>query len=258
LTELQRILQLSRTDFSYFFRTKWLMAILLSLNLSDMLVIGLVYNGLMSFNYFQFFAPAVVVMGLFMGAMDTGRRIWLALREGVTQYYLSLPISNRGIVIAYLLAGGLSATLYSSTLMFVAFIVLPTHAVWNGLIMLPFLFTLAMGLAGIAASLAALASTHGEFFFAYQQMVQVSLLTLSTVYYPRQIMERYLPSILVDVASINPLSIAAEALREFTFKGYPVQPNVILNLAVTSLPFTILGALAYYRALHNLQLKGKL
>jgi ABC-type polysaccharide/polyol phosphate export permease len=258
LTELGRILQLSRTDFSYFFRTKWLMAILLSLNLSDMLVIGLVYNGLMSFNYFQFFAPAVVVMGLFMGAMDTGRRIWLALREGVTQYYLSLPISNRGIVIAYLLAGGLSATLYSSTLMFVAFIVLPTHTVWNGLIMLPFLFTLAMGLAGIAASLAALASTHGEFFFAYQQIVQVSLLTLSTVYYPRQIMERYLPSILVDVASINPLSIAAEALREFTFRGYPVQPNVILNLAVTSLPFAILGALAYHRALHNLQLKGKL
>lgn len=258
MTELKRILQLSYTDFSYFFRTKWLMAILLSLSLSDMLVIGLVYNRLMSFNYFQFFAPAVVVMGLFMGAMDTGRRIWLAFREGVTQYYLSLPLSNWGIVIAYLLAGGLSATIYSSTLMLVAFVVLPTHAIWNGLIMLPFLFLLAMGLAGIAASLAALASTHGEFFFAYQQIVQVSLLALSTVYYPREVMEMYLPSILVNIASINPLSLAAEALREFTFGGHPLQLNFLINLSITSIPFALLGALAYYKALRDIQQKGKL
>jgi len=258
MTEIKRILHVARTDFSYFFRTKWLMAVLLSLNLSDMLVVGLVYNGLMSFDYFQFFAPAVVVMGLFMGSMDTGRRIWLALREGVTQYYLSLPISNKGLVTAYLLAGSLSAMIYSSSLMVVALIVLPTHAVLNALILLPFLFILAMGLAGIAAALAALASTHGEFFFAYQQIVQVFLLTFSTVYYPQQVMRQYLPSILVNFASANPLSIAAEALREFAFKGYPIQPSVMVSLILTSIPFAMLGALAYHKALHILQVKGKL
>jgi len=258
MTELLRILQIARTDFSYFFRTKWLMAVLLSLNISDMLVIGLVYNGLMSFDYFQFFAPAVVVMGLFMGSMDTGRRIWLALREGVTQYYLSLPISNKGLVAAYLIAGSLSAMVYSSSLLLVALIVLPAHAVWNALILLPFLFILAMGLAGIAAALAALASTHGEFFFAYQQIVQVFLLTFSTVYYPQQVLAQYLPSFLVNVASVNPLSVAAEALREFAFKGNPFQPNIMITLILTSIPFAMLGALAYYRALHNLQVKGKL
>lgn len=257
MTELLRILQIARTDFSYFFRTKWLMAVLLSLNISDMLVIGLVYNGLMSFDYFQFFAPAVVVMGLFMGSMDTGRRIWLALREGVTQYYLSLPISNKGLVAAYLIAGSLSAMVYSSSLLLVALIVLPAHAVWNALILLPFLFILAMGLAGIAAALAASASTHGEFFFAYQQIVQVFLLTFSTVYYPQQVLAQYLPSFLVNVASVNPLSVAAEALREFAFKGNPIQPNIMITLILTSIPFAMLGALAYYRALHNLQVKGK-
>jgi len=258
MTELLRILQIARTDFSYFFRTKWLMAVLLSLNISDMLVISLVYNGLMSFDYFQFFAPAVVVMGLFMGSMDTGRRIWLALREGVTQYYLSLPISNKGLVAAYLIAGSLSAMVYSSSLLLVALIVLPAHAVWNALILLPFLFILAMGLAGIAAALAASASTHGEFFFAYQQIVQVFLLTFSTVYYPQQVLAQYLPSFLVNVASVNPLSVAAEALREFAFKGNPIQPNIMITLILTSIPFAMLGALAYYRALHNLQVKGKL
>jgi len=258
MTEIKQILQIARTDFSYFFRTKWLMAVLLSLNLSDMLVIGLVYSGMMSINYFQFFAPAVVVMGLFMGAMDTGRRIWLALREGVTQYYLSLPISNRGLVIAYLIAGSLSAMVYSSTLLLVALIVLPTSAFWNALALLPFLLILAMGLAGIAAALAALASTHGEFFFAYQQIIQVLLLTLSTVYYPREAMELILPSTLVTAASINPLSVAAENLREYVFKGSAIQSSIMFNLILTSVPFALLGAFAYYRALHNLQVKGKL
>jgi len=258
MTEIRQILQVARTDFSYFFRTKWLMAVLLSLNLSDMLVIGLVYNGMMSINYFQFFAPAVVVMGLFMGAMDTGRRIWLALREGVTQYYLSLPISNRGLVIAYLIAGSFAAMIYSSTLLLVALIVLPTSVAWNALILLPFLLILAMGLAGIAASLAAMASTHGEYFFAYQQIIQVLLLTLSTVYYPREIMQLYLPSAVIALASINPLSVAAEALREFVFKGSAIQLNIMFNLVLTSVPFALLGAFAYYRALHTLQVKGKL
>jgi ABC-type polysaccharide/polyol phosphate export permease len=237
------------------------MAVLLSLNLSDMLVIGLVYSGLMKgagFNYFQFFAPAVVVMGLFMGALDTGRRIWLAFREGVIQYYLSLPISNKGLVAAYLIAGSLSAMVYSSSLLLVALIVLPTHAILNAIVVLPFLFILAMGLAGIAAALAALASTHGEYFFAFQQIVQVLLLTFSTVYYPRQVMELYLPPMLVNVASINPLSVAAEALRNFVFGGSPIQSSIMVNLILTSIPFAILGAVAYYRALQNLQAKGKL
>ncbi|MBS7632761.1 hypothetical protein KEJ15_03950 [Candidatus Bathyarchaeota archaeon] len=258
MTEIRRILQLARTDFSYFFRTKWLMAVLLSLNLSDMLVIGLVYKGLMTVNYFAFFAPAVVVMGLFMGSMDTGRRIWLAFREGVIQYYLSLPISNLGVVAAYLIAGSLAAMVYSSSLLIVALLVLPAQAVLNTLILLPFFFILAIGLAGIAAALAALASTHGEFFFAYQQLLQVLLLTLSTVYYPQSVMQQYLPSALVTVASANPLSIAAEALRDFVFTGIPIQPFVVVQLIVSSVPFALLGAFAYYKALQKLQIKGKL
>jgi ABC-type polysaccharide/polyol phosphate export permease len=258
MTEILRILQVARTDFSYFFRTKWLMAVLLSLNLSDMLVIGLVYNGMMSIDYFKFFAPAVVIMGLFMGAMDTGRRIWLALREGVTQYYLSLPISNIGLVAAYLIAGSFAAMVYSCSLLLIALLVLPVGAIFNALLLLPFLFMLAAGLAGIAASLAALASTHGEFFFAYQQIVQIFLLAFSTVYYPKEVMAAYLPSIVVNVASANPLSIATEALREFVFKGVQIQPNVVMALFLSSFPFALIGTFAYHRTLCNLQVRGKL
>ena len=258
MTEILRILRLAGNDFSYFFRTKWLMAVLLSLNLSDMLVVALVFQRLMDFNYFQFFVPAVVVMGLFIAALDTGRRIWLAIREGVIHYYLSLPISTKGVVIAYLLAGGLAALVYSSSLLLIALIVLPAQAIWNTFVLMPFLFILAMGLAGIAATLAALASTHGEFFFAYQQIVQVVLLTLSTVFYPIEKVELYLPPFWVSVVEHNPLSLAAEAMREYAFVGMPIQPLVLAKIFLTSIPFTIVGGLAYLWALHTIQVKGKL
>lgn len=258
MSELRVILAIARNDFSYFFRTKWLMAILLSLNLSDMLVVALVYRGMMSIDYFKYFVPAVVIMGLFAASMDTGRRIWLALREGVIQYELSLPVSIQGLVISYLLAGGAAALVYASSLMVIALIVLPSQAVWSAFVLLPFLFVLATGLSGIAATLAAIASTHGEFFFAFQNVVQIALLTLSTVYYPIQVVQSFLPPPVVSLITANPLSLAAEALRQYTFEGIPIAPALLAKIFMASLPFTVVGAVAYFGALHKLRVQGKL
>jgi len=258
MSEIRVVLAIARNDFSYFFRTKWLMAVLLSLNLSDMLVVALVYKRMMTFDYFVYFVPAVIIMGLFAASMDTGRRIWLALREGVIQYELSLPISTHGLVIAYLLAGGAAALVYASSLMAIALIVLPAHAIWSAFMLLPFLFVLAMGLAGIAATLAAVASTHGEFFFAFQNIVQVALLTLSTVYYPIEVIQNYLPPALIIVVVANPLSLATEALRQYTFAGAPIELGFLAKLLLASVPFAIVGAFAYLAALRKFQVKGKL
>ncbi|NIO37263.1 hypothetical protein GTO27_06105 [Candidatus Bathyarchaeota archaeon] len=257
MSETRVILAVARNDFSYFFRTKWLMAILLSLNLSDMLVVALVYKRMMTFDYFSYFVPAVIIMGLFAASLDTGRRIWLALREGVIQYELSLPISTHGLVIAYLLAGGSAALVYASSLMAIALIVLPAQAIGSALMLLPFLFVLAMGLTGIAATLASIASTHGEFFFAFQNIVQIALLTLSTVYYPIEIVRNYLPSILVSIVAANPLSLATEALRQYAFVGMPIEPVFLAKIFLASIPFTIIGAFAYLGALRKFQVKGK-
>ncbi|MCW4052938.1 MAG: hypothetical protein NWE78_07010 [Candidatus Bathyarchaeota archaeon] len=258
MSELRVILALARNDFSYFFRTKWLMAVLLSLNLSDMLVVALVYKRMMTFDYFAYFVPAVIIMGLFAASLDTGRRIWLALRENVIQYELSLPVSTHGVVIAYLLAGGAAALVYASSLMAIALIVLPANAIWTAVILLPFLFVLAMGLAGISATLAAVASTHGEFFFAFQNIVQVALLTLSTVYYPIEVVQNFLPPLLVTVVSANPLSLAVEALRQYAFAGLPIELGFLANILLASIPFAVIGGISYWGALLRLQVNGKL
>jgi ABC-type polysaccharide/polyol phosphate export permease len=258
MSEIGVILKLARNDFSYFFRTKWLMAVLLSLNISDMLVVALVYKNMMSINYFAYFVPAVIIMGLFAASLDTGRRIWLALREGVIQYELSLPVSTEGIVLAYLLAGGAAALVYSTSLMVIALIVLPAQSILSALMLLPFLFVLAMGLAGISATLAALASTHGEFFFAFQNILQGTLLTLSTVYYPVSVIQNVLPSFLVTIVSANPLSLAAEALRQYTFEGVAIEGLFLAKIFAASMPFAVVGAVAYLWALRKIQTEGKL
>ncbi len=235
------------------------MAVLLSLNLSDMLVVASVYTNMTGSNYyFSYFVPGVIIMGLFAASLDTGRRIWLALREGVIQYELSLPISTYGLVTAYLLAGGSAALVYSTSLMAIALIVLPAAAIWSALMLLPFLFVLAMGLAGIAATLAALASTQGEFFFAFQDILQISLLSLSTVFYPLSVIQKYLPSAVVTVVQANPLSLAADALRQFTFQGSPIALASLGQILLASLPFTIVGAVTYVLALRKLQNQGKI
>ena len=256
MSELSRILQIARTDFSYFFRTKWLMAILISLNLSDMLVTGLVYKGLMTFDYFRFLVPGIVVMGLFTAATDTGRRIWLALREGVVQYYLTLPIRTSGLVVAYIVSGGLGGVVYSLSLLVIASVVVPPQGIINAVLMLPFLFVLATGIAGLAAFLASL-SRQGEVYWAYAQALQVSMVTISTIFYPADTIAQFLPGPIASIAEANPLSLAARALRESAFGGSPLSPGLLSELFVTSLPLAVLGALAYWLILRTIRLRGK-
>ncbi len=232
------------------------MAVLISLNLSDMLVVGLVYKGLVSFDYFRFLVPGIVVVGLFSAAIDTGRRIWLGLREGVIQYYLALPLRTSGLVAAYIISGGLGGLVYSSSLLIVASIVLPPQGILNALLLLPFLFVLSTGLAGLAAFLASI-SRQGEVYWTYVQALQVSLVTISTVFYPAETIARYFPGPIAFIAAANPLSIAAGVLRDSAFGSDALNIAVLGNLLLTSLPLAIIGALAYWVILRNIGIRGK-
>jgi ABC-type polysaccharide/polyol phosphate export permease len=113
-------------------------------------------------------------------------------------------------------------------------------------------------LAGIAATLAAFASTHGEYFFAYQNIVQLLLLTFSTLYYPISYIKGFFPSFVTSIISANPLSLAVGAIRDYTFAGKPLQPVYLLDILAASLPFAIIGATAYLYTLRVFRVKGKI
>ena len=264
MSELSRLLLIARTDFSYFFRTKWLMAVLISLNVSDMLVYALVITKIVSPGYFVFLVPGIVTIGLFSAATDTGRRIWLALREGVAQYYMTLPVRTSGLVVAYIISGGLGGVVYSSMILIIGLVAAQTigsttiqlQNIANAILLLPFLFVLATGIAGLAGFFASI-SRRGEMYWVYAQALQVTMITVSTIFYPAQLITQYLPGPVATIAQYNPLSLAATALRESAFGSSPLDMTVLTNLFVTSLPFAVLGALAYWLILRNLSIKGK-
>jgi len=251
------VLRVAWVDLSYFFRTKWLIATLIGLNITDMLVVGLVYKGMMNFNYFVFYAPGVVVTGLFFASFDVGRRVHLGLSEGVTQYYLSLPVSLDGLVLAHLLSAGLGGTIYAGILTFVAMAFLPHLISLSTLVLLPYMFLLSMGLAGIAAALN-LFSKAGDRYWVFADGVQTALVGLSTIAYPIATISSYLPSYLVTAIELNPLSQGAEALRTVVNGAPSSSAFNLVSLSLGSLVLLALGVFSYRHVFAHLREVGKI
>ncbi len=237
------------------------MAILLTLSLSDMLVTALVYKGIVTptsdgFDYFRYLVPGIVVVGLFSAATDTGRRIWLALRDGVVQYYMTLPLRTSGLVVANIISGGLGGLVYSGLLLLIASIVIPPQGIVNAVLVLPFLFVLSTGIAGLAAFFASV-SRRGEIYWVYAQALQVSMVTISTVFYPATLVSQFLPAPIATIAEYNPLSLAAGVLRSSAFGTSALDMNALGALLATSVPLSVAGAVAYWAILRSIRIKGK-
>src|SRR5207245_995467 len=80
---------------------------------------------------------------------------------------------------------------YSGALLAIAYLALsflgptaiPVQGVLYALVLIPFLFVLATGIASLAAFFASV-SRRGEMYWVYAQALQVSMVTISTVFYP--------------------------------------------------------------------------
>ena len=259
MSQRSRMLQITRVDLSYFFRTKWLVATLIGLNITDMLVVGIVYKGMITaVNYFQFYAPGVIITGLFFASFDVGRRVHLGLTEGVSQYYLSLPVSLDDVVWAHLLSAGLGGAIYAGILTVIAAALIPQLVSLSTLALIPFMFILSMGLAGIAAVLN-LFSKAGDRYFVFADGIQTAMVSLSTVAYPISVISSYFPSSVVTLIQLNPLSQGAEALRTVINNGTPSSSAFNLpTLLITSLVLLGVGVVSYRHVFTKLWDVGKL
>jgi ABC-type polysaccharide/polyol phosphate export permease len=88
--------------------------------------------------------------------------------------------------------------------------------------------------------------------------MQGLLLTLSTVYYPIANIQKVIPPFLMVVVNANPLSLASGAMRQYAFQGIPIQPIALAEILAASIPFVVVGAVAYTWALRKVQTEGKL
>jgi len=244
------------SDLSYFFRTKWLMATLISLSASNLLVLGLIYNNLTEFNYLSFFAPGVIMMSVLSSSFDVGRRIHLGLTEGVTQYFLSLPISLRGLALAYMVSSGLGGVIYGGIMLLISSLFLQGLRNIEVLIVLPFLFLISTALGGITGLILIL-SKSGHRYWVYVDILELIFVGFSTVFYPYSIIQIYLPKPIAHFSYYNPLSLSSDILRGIEFYGV-IDLGKILYLSLDSIFLIFIGFFLFNYIFSKVHEEGKL
>jgi len=245
-------------DFRNFFRYKWWLVGLISMNLADLFVSALVYNTILKLSvrseigsYFNFFAPGLAVTGLFASAFMIGREVNMERRREVHHYMLSLPMARWELAIGRVLSGGLRGMMYMSPLLLTCFIFVGFPTVWQLLLILAVLFLLAVGISGLSISIAASTSSLEKFITARGAVYYV-LFFCSTVFYPIQVIQSAGPA-LATLAEINPLSGASDMIRSILlpqfFKNFSYLS--ILYIAAFSAIFTSTATFAYMKLIER-------
>jgi ABC-2 type transport system permease protein len=249
-------------DFRNFFRYKWWLVGLISMNLADLFIMAIVYNNMLSSSvrdqikdYFSFFAPGLAVTGLFASAFMIGREINVERRREVHHYMLSLPMTRMELAIGRVLSGGLRGMVYMTPLLLTCFIFVGFPTVPQLLVILGLLLLLALGISGLSIAIAVSTSSLEKFITA-RGLVYYTLFFCSSVFYPLSLIQQLgqegrFPAVLVTLAEVNPLTTASDTIRSFLL-GYPeFSYYSIFNVVVFSAIFTLSAAFAYIKIIER-------
>ena len=256
------VIRLIEYDFNNFFRYKWWLAGLISMNLTDLFIMALVYNQMVSAeiiqmikSYFSFFAPGVTVVGLFASAFMIGREINMEVRRQIHHYMLSLPITRIELAIGRLLAGGMRGMMYMSPLLLTTFLVVGFPTLPQLLVILSALFLLATGISGLSIAIAT-STTSFEKFVTARGLVYYVLFFCSSIFYPLSLIQSLgrdgvMPQPIVILAELNPLSSGADLIRSFLLGNPPFQLTMIRNLTLFSAIFAFAATFTYLKIIQQ-------
>ena len=259
---MKAILHTIEYDFRNFFRYKWWLAGLISMNLADLLIMAVVYNQMVSpeiaeqiKSYFNFFAPGVTVIGLFASAFMIGREVNMEVRRQIHHYMLSLPITRLELAVGRLLAGGLRGMMYMSPLLLTTFIFLGFPSFSQLLAILGALLLLATGISGLSIA-TAVSTTSFEKFVTARGLVYYVLFFCSSIFYPLSLIqtlgqEGIMPRPIVVLAELNPLSSGADLIRSFLLGTPAFTLNMIRNIVVFSVIFATTATFAYMKIIER-------
>ncbi len=259
---MKAILHIIEHDFRNFFRYKWWLAGLISMNLADLLIMAVVYNHMVSAeiaeqikSYLDFFAPGVTVLGLFASAFMIGREINMEVRRQIHHYMLSLPISRLELALGRLLAGGLRGMMYMSPLLLTTFLFVGFPSFPQLLVILGALFLLATGISSLSV-VTAVSTTSFEKFVTARGLVYYVLFFCSSIFYPLSLIQKLghegvIPQQIVVMAELNPLSSGADLIRSFLLNNPTFTLNMVRNLVVFSAFFATMATFAYMKIIER-------
>ncbi|MEM0356769.1 MAG: ABC transporter permease [Candidatus Bathyarchaeia archaeon] len=259
---MRHIVHILENDFRNFFRYKWWLVGLISMNLTDLFIMAIVYNRMLNpaiiqqiKSYFNFFAPGLTVTGLFASAFMIGREVNMEKRREVHQYMLSLPMTRFELAFGRVLSGGLRGMVYMSPLLATCFVFVGLPTLEQFLVILVVLFFLAMGISGLSIAIAVSTKSLDKFVTA-RGLVYYLLFFCSSVFYPFSLIEQLrregkFPMFLVAFARANPLSNASDLIRSFLLGTPPFSPEMIVSVLIFSAVFTTFAAFAYIKLIER-------
>jgi ABC-2 type transport system permease protein len=255
---VRALLHVVERDFRYFFRYKWWIAGMISMNLADLLIMAVVYTNMVAqtitqeyVSYFVFFAPGLTITALFAAAFMIGREINMEVRREISDYMLSLPVKRWELALGRVVAGGLRGAVYMSPLLLTTLVIAKVlaNAVPSALQLLTIIVSLlfiSIGTSGLSISLA-VSTTSFEKYITARSVVYYVLFFCSTVFYPLSLIQSALPEALAAIAQYNPLSCGADLSRAFLL-GYPqFTPFMLIDIAAFALVFLFVAMLAYMK-----------
>jgi ABC-2 type transport system permease protein len=251
------ILTIVERDFKYFFRYKWWVAGMVSMNLADLFIMAIVYTNMVNPNitqqyvsYFVFFAPGLTITALFAAAFMIGREINMEVRREISHYMLSLPIKRWELAMGRVLAGGLRGIIYMAPLLATTLGITYLYAgvfpaPLDFLTIIVALFLVSLGTSGLSIALA-VSTTSFEKYITARGVVYYLLFFCSTVFYPIGLIERALPQLTL-LARYNPLSCGADLSRAFLLGNPPFAPYMLIDIAFYALIFASFAMFAYMK-----------
>ena len=260
---MRAILNILEHDFRMFFRYKWWLAGLISMNLADLFIMAVVYTGMIRedifgelFNYFKFFSPGITITALFAAAFMIGREVNFEQRRSFSHYMLSLPMTRLELAVGRVLSGGIRGMVYMSPLLLTTFIFLGLPTLPQLLIILGVLFAIAIGISGLSIALA-VSTKSFEKFVTSRGVVYYLLFFASTIFYPMRSpqlltqLQGIVPQPIITLALINPLSCGADLIRSYLLNEPPFSIDFIVNVLIFSAIFTVGSAVAYIKMIER-------
>ena len=258
--DMSQVIHIIEHDFRNFLRYKLWLVGLITMNLADLFITAVVYNKVLNpnlnlKNYFSFFAPGLVVTGLFASAFMIGREINLERRREVHHYMLCLPMTRMELALGRVLSGGMRGMIYMSPLLATCFVFLGLPTLPQFFVILGLLFLTAIGISGLSIAIAVSTSSLEKFVTA-RGLVYYALFFCSSVFYPLSLIQQLgqegkFPAVLVTFAEINPLSSTSDTIRSFLLDSPQFSYYSILNVVVFSAIFTLSAAFAYIKIIER-------
>jgi ABC-2 type transport system permease protein len=253
---VRAILYIIERDFRRFFRYKWWLAGMISMNLADLFIMALVYTKMVVFvDYFKFFSPGITITALFAAAFMIGREVNWEVRRDYYHYLLSLPVKRWELALGRVLSGALRGMVYMAPLLLITFMFLGFPDPLQFLLILFVLFLITLGISGLSITIAT-STSNFEKFAVMRGVIYYLLFFCSTVFYPLNLIKSLgeqgiIPSFLATLAEINPLSCGADLIRSFLLGTPPFTINLVFNVLAFSIPIIFISSFAYVKILQK-------